>query len=278
MTLDTRDPVTVRAHLERYYDTVPRSVTRAEDHGPLTLFVRTGAGFDYYARPTLEHPGPVTADDVVRVRARQRELGVPEAFEWVAETTPSLEAAARAAGLHVHAHPLMALLAPATATPDVTAGVTVRLLGANDPALASAVAVAQLGFAEPGTAVGAAGEQRLATRTASAVLDGSVTRTADRVRAGITVLAAAVRDGLALCSGAHNPVGPTTEIVGVATLPAARRQGLALAVTAALVDDARARGVATVFLSAGDDDVARVYARLGFVRVGTALIAEAPAR
>lgn len=29
-----------------------------------------------------------------------------------------------------------------------------------------------------------------------------------------------------------------------------------------------------VFLSAGDDDVARVYARLGFRRIGTALIAE----
>ncbi len=267
----------VRAHLERYYDTVPRAVTRAEDFGALTLFVRTGAGFHYYARPTLDHPGPVTVADVLRVRERQRELGVPEAFEWVAETTPSLEAAAREAGLHVHAHPLMALVDAATQVPAVPAGVTVRLLTANDPALASAVAVAQLGFGEPGTQVGTADEERLAAQAASAVLDGSLARSADRVRAGIMVMAAAVRDDLALCSGGHNPVGPTTEIVGVATLPSARRQGLALAVTAALVEEARERGISTVFLSAGDDDVARIYTRLGFRRVGTALIAEPPA-
>jgi hypothetical protein len=34
--------------------------------------------------------------------------------------------------------------------------------------------------------------------------------------------------------------------------------------------------VATVFLSAGDDDIARIYARLGFRRFATALIAEPP--
>ena len=55
--------------------------------------------------------------------------------------------------------------------------------------------------------------------------------------------------------------------------PAAGR-GLGQALTATLVADARSRGVRTVFLSAGDEDVARVYARLGFRQVGTALIAE----
>ena len=51
-----------------------------------------------------------------------------------------------------------------------------------------------------------------------------------------------------------------------------RRQGLGGAVTGALVEDALARGVETVFLSAGSDAIARVYARLGFRRVGTACI------
>ncbi|MGW2995109.1 GNAT family N-acetyltransferase [Streptomyces sp. NPDC001193] len=58
------------------------------------------------------------------------------------------------------------------------------------------------------------------------------------------------------------------------TLPAARRRGLGHAVTAVLVADARSRGIETVFLSAGDGDVARIYARLGFRTVATALIAE----
>jgi hypothetical protein len=36
---------------------------------------------------------------------------------------------------------------------------------------------------------------------------------------------------------------------------------------------ALARGVRTVFLSAADDQVARMYGRLGFVRVGTSMVA-----
>ena len=70
----------------------------------------------------------------------------------------------------------------------------------------------------------------------------------------------------------HQPVDDVTEVVGVATLPAVRRQGLGGAVTGALVEDALARGVETVFLSAGSEDIARVYARLGFRRVATACI------
>jgi len=50
----------------------------------------------------------------------------------------------------------------------------------------------------------------------------------------------------------------------VATLPPPRRRGLGAAITGALVDDARAAGVETIFLSAAGDDVARVYERLGF--------------
>jgi predicted GNAT family acetyltransferase len=50
--------------------------------------------------------------------------------------------------------------------------------------------------------------------------------------------------------------------------------GLGGAVTATLAREALRRGVQTVFLSASDDDVARVYARLGFQRIGTAMIAE----
>ena len=41
-----------------------------------------------------------------------------------------------------------------------------------------------------------------------------------------------------------------------------------------LVDDALARGARTVFLSATDAVVARIYARLGFRKIGTAMIAE----
>ncbi|MGW7263633.1 GNAT family N-acetyltransferase [Streptomyces sp. NPDC054842] len=255
--------------LEHYYDSVPRAAARAEDFGPLTLFVREGPGWPYYARPALGRADATGAADVDRVRARQRELGVPEAFEWVAEVTPGLRRAVEASGLRVHEHPLM-VRDRDVALPDPHP--LVRVLGPEDPFLASALALPHVAFAAPGTGVGTAGPAELATETTARA--GDVPAAADRIRAGRTVLAAAVENGVALCSGMHLPVGPVTEVAGVGTLPSARRRGLGLAVTAALVADAEARGADTVFLSAGDEDVARMYGRLGFRRVATALIAE----
>ncbi|MFD0144449.1 MULTISPECIES: GNAT family N-acetyltransferase [unclassified Streptomyces] len=243
------------SRLETYYDTVPRSAARTEEFGPLTLFVREGEGWPYYARPTLGHTGEVTADAVDRVRARQRELGAPEAFEWVAETTPGLRAAVEKSGLVVHEHPLMVLDGEpaAVTTPE---DVTVRIVGAGDAVLESAAAA-------PFAAFGVA------------PAPGAAANLAGRIEAGLTRLAAAVdATGTALSAGQYQPVGPVAEVVGVGTLPDARRRGLGLAVTAALVADARAAGVETVFLSASDASVARLYGRLGFRTVGTALIAE----
>ncbi|MEU5147420.1 GNAT family N-acetyltransferase [Streptomyces yangpuensis] len=261
------------SELERYYDAVPRvGGARAEDFGPLTLFVQEGAGWPYYARPALGG-SDATPADVERVLARQRELGVPESFEWVAETTPALRAAAEAAGLHVHAHPLMVLEASEELPPHPE----VRLLDAEDPLLSAALAVPSLAFADPGTAVGVAGPAELAAALEDPSVETRRASVSAKLAAGTSGMAAAVRDGVVLCSGMFNPVGDVAEVVGVGTLPSARRQGLALGVTSALVAQARARGARTVFLSAGDEDVARIYGRAGFRRVGTALIAEPPA-
>ncbi|WP_329385792.1 GNAT family N-acetyltransferase [Streptomyces sp. NBC_01351] len=266
---------TILDSLERYYDTVPRvGGARAEDFGPLTLFVQEGAGWQYYARPALGGAADATPADVERVLERQRELKVPEAFEWVAETSPSLRAPVEAAGLDVHAHPLMVLDAEAVRLPSHPG---VRLLDADDPLLTAAVTVPALAFRVPGTAVGEAGPGELA----AAVADPSAQERRDRVSgmlaSGRTAMAAAVRDGVVLCSGQYIPVGDVAEVVAVGTLPSARRQGLALGVTAALVARALEQGARTVFLSAGDEDVARIYTRIGFRRVATALIAEPPA-
>ncbi|MFE6053500.1 GNAT family N-acetyltransferase [Kitasatospora sp. NPDC056446] len=264
--------------IERYYDAVPRSAARAEDFGPLTLFLREGdTGWHYYARPTLRHDGPAaTAEDVRRVLERQREAGAPEAFEWVAEQNPELRAAVEAAGLTVHEHPLLVLgpqdePLPTPAPPGTT---EVRVLAPDAPELAEAVAVPHVAFGAPGTAIGAAGAAELARAEAQSTAEGAVARVAQRITDGTTVLAAALDGGTVLCSGQYNPVGAVGEVVGVGTLPSARRRGLGLAVTAALVAHARAGGVWTVFLSAADEDVARIYRRIGFRPFATALIAE----
>jgi N-acetylglutamate synthase-like GNAT family acetyltransferase len=257
--------------LERYLDVVPRSGAGVEAFGSLTLFTRVGAGWPYYARPTLGWTGPVTADDLEAVRTRQRELAIPEAFEWVDDTTPSLRPVAEAAGLVVEQLPLMALghTLAVTTPPDVR----IRIVPFDDPDLAAASAVAEIGFGMPGTAPGTAGPAERDDAMTAMSPEG-LANTRERMRLGLTVMAVAESDAEGpLCVGWHQPVDDTAEIVGVATLPSARRRGLAAALTARLVDDARERGVKTVFLTAGSDDVARVYARVGFARVGTSCIA-----
>src|SRR3954462_13310982 len=139
--------------LERFYDTIPRDESRVEEFGSLVLFVREG-GQPGYARP-LGHP---TATDLAKVRARQRELGVPEAFEWVQETTPSLLPLVCEAGLTVQHVPLL-VLDPAALPPF---GLKRARLLAPDSAdfardLALRRAIADVGFSCPGTLVGAAG-------------------------------------------------------------------------------------------------------------------------
>ena len=103
--------------IDAFCDAVPRRRARADEHGPLVLFVPAGPGWPYYARP---RPGPrprVTVADIRAVRARQRELMIPESFEWIEPTAPEMAAAAAEAGLEVHRHPLMVLPAAARTAP-----------------------------------------------------------------------------------------------------------------------------------------------------------------
>jgi len=82
--------------IEAYYDTVPRVAATVEEVGPFTLFVSVpGTGWDFYARPRLGLQHDFTAEDVRRVLARQDELEVNRAIEWVHEVTPSLLPAVR---------------------------------------------------------------------------------------------------------------------------------------------------------------------------------------
>jgi ribosomal protein S18 acetylase RimI-like enzyme len=146
--------------------------------------------------------------------------------------------------------------------------VTVRILGADDPALAAAQGAVELAFAAPGTAVGPAGP---AERDVAAAGLDDLGFLRERLRRGLTAMAVAESEAEgALGAGAHQPVGDVSEVMGVGTVPSARRRGIGAAVTGRLVEHARERGAALVFLSAADDDVARTYERLGFRRIGTA--------
>ena len=337
--------------LERFYDAVPRPDARVEQFGELVLFVRNGAGWPFYARPRLHGDTP-SAADITAVRNRQRELGLPEAFEWVHETSPDLLDVARSAGLEVLLAPLM-VLETAALVPDLPVnGAVIRLLDPHSDGfardLAASRAVAQLGFGAPhamlssagplsapglsttpgpagaglgsvgvgpaGTGVGPGGAgvgpggagagpggpgsvgTGAGTSSAGPITNGSlivepagpaardavpppdaalVEATRERLLAGrvtIGVVDSPARGILA--TGAVQQVGDVAEIAGVATLPSARRLGYASQLTATLARHALMHDARLVFLSAGDDDAARLYSKVGFRRIGTACIAE----
>ena len=258
--------------IDAFCDAVPRRRARADEHGPLVLFVPTGPGWPYYARPKRGSRLPVTATDVRAVRARQRELIIPESFEWIEQVAPEMAAAAAEAGLEVQRHPLMVLSAPPE-PPPLPPGVTVRVIAPEDAELDRIWAVPSVAFGHPGTAAGDAGPAER-DKIAADHDGGTIAMLRERLRSGQSVLAAVFGPGGPLAAGSCQAVDGVAEITGVGVLPTSRRQGFGAAVTALLARDALDRGVQTVFLSASDDAVARVYARIGFVEIGTAMIAE----
>jgi GNAT superfamily N-acetyltransferase len=241
--------------IETFYDAVPRPLSDAHERGPLTLFA-SRVGWPYYARPT---PGASQVDesDVRAVLALAEELDVPRTLEWVHETTPSLAEAARAAGLQVREMPLLVLEDQVADVP--AAAVQVDMLGADDPRLADAWASVHAGFG---------GTDEKEPEPVAPWL-------ADVIRDGLMCVAGAfATDGAAVGGGSYQTRGSVCELVGIATLPSWRGKGVGAAITRRLAEDATSRGVTTVFLSAGDDTVARVYERVGFRRVATACTAE----
>lgn len=260
--------------IDAFCDAAPRQRARAEAIGSLMLFVPVGPGFPYYARPRLAPRGAVTKGDVRAVRARQRELLIPESFEWIEQVAPEMAAAAVSSGLHAHAHPLL-VLGSLAAAPAVPSRLSVRVLGPDDPDLVLAWSVPAVAFGHPGTAIGEAGVTER-DKVAANHDAGSPELLRERLRTGQSVLAGAIGPNGPLAAGSYQLYDGVAEITGIGVLPASRRRGLGAAVTYVLAADALARGASVVFLSAYDATVARVYTRLGFRQVGTAMIAEPP--
>src|SRR4051794_2598678 len=150
--------------LDRYLDAAPRTGAATEDIGPFTLFISTGI-WPYYARPRLGVDHPITPPEVLAIRDRQRTLGVPETFEWVVETTPSMSAAARETGLAVEELPLLVLAGSLRPANEVAA--QIRKVGADEFDLARILAVATVAFGNPGTGVSAIGPRERDGKSAS---------------------------------------------------------------------------------------------------------------
>ncbi len=242
--------------IDRFCDAAPRRWAAATDDGPLRLFTRAGPGWPFYARPVPDSGYPVTASDVLRMRRRQRRLGVPEAFEWVLAEAPEMAGALAAAGLPVRVCPLLVLDGEPVAAP-FPAGCSARLLGPADADLGPAASVLNglVAAAFEAPVPGAVTGSRLEALRAD-LAEGAVAR--------LLVSDA----GGPVAAGSAQRVDDVVELVGIGTARRARGRGLGAAVTALLAGVARDAGAELVFLAAGDATATRVYQRVGFRQVG----------
>jgi GNAT superfamily N-acetyltransferase len=269
--------------IERYFSLAPLADARVQAVGALRVPIGSPE-WPYPARPEPGREGEVTAADVRAAVALQRQAGLPVELEWLGDRCRGLAGIARSAGLTVDELPVLVAADPVEVL--LPAEVRLYLVGADDPRLGLYQRLAELAFATPGPQVTVpAGAGRgtpdvaLADPGPAEVPPTEVLR--ERVASGRTVMMVAVDDGQPVAIGAHQPVDvdgtEISEVVAVATLPRFRGRGLGAGLTSALVEHAR-QTADLVFLSAGDDDVARVYERAGFARVGTSCLAELPTR
>lgn len=255
--------------IERYFAAAPLPDARIQRVGALDVPIGDPA-WPYPARPRFG-AGPVTVDDVRAAVALQEASGLAAALEWVLESAPETAAAARAAGLTVEELPLLVAADPVELL--LPAGVRLYVVGADDPELPRYQLVAALAFASPGASCDPVDVPLHTSDEARARTE--ILR--ERIASGRTVMMVAVENGEPVAVGSHQPVdvdgSEVSEVIGVATLPRLRGRGLGAGVTSALVAHAT-ETADLVFLAAGDDDVARVYERVGFARFATSAVAD----
>jgi len=266
--------MTVAAHdLAQLFDGLLNAQGKPERVGPFGIWTSV-APWPHPVRPIAGTR--ITDKDLQLLVERLGALGVHPAIEWVIEEHPELEALLLARGAEIDRAPTLALNESAIgAAPSLPAGYVVlqQRPDDSDADLLVARVVADLSFSNPGVGIGEVGiskrdemlGQRLTTEAGRNYVDFVRARllSGDLALFVINGLEGTVA-GAAVLSGAAG-----TEIAGVATLPAYRRQGLAAAITHAAVEYVRNNDKLPLAMSAADTDVARIYERNGFVRVAT---------
>jgi len=180
-------------------------------------------------------------------------------FEFVAEATPGLPAVLQAVGfVEEGRNPLLVCTAETFRPAADVPGLAVVTLTTDSP-------VADL------CAAGTTQARSFGAEDAPEMTEAEGERQRARLVAGAGGFLARL-DGVAVAAADFTvPLDGFTELVGIATLPAYRRRGIAAALTARAVTEAFARGVRVAFLGAEDERAGRVYERVGFRPFATAL-------
>ncbi len=226
---------------------------------PFSLYLHETDDFRFFNYAIPDFPvSEVTSAELDALRAAFAAHGRTLRFEFLHEFAPRLGPSLSALGVPLEGENPLLMCTPGTFRPiDAPSGLHFLRLGPGSPQrnLVDHIETASRGF---GDELGTVSPERVADlRRRLASGEGSFL-----VRAGDEPVAA----------GSYTvPIDGFTELVGIATLPAHRRRGIAAALTAVLAADAFARGVHTAFLTAADDNASRVYQRCGFYRIGTGL-------
>jgi ribosomal protein S18 acetylase RimI-like enzyme len=176
-------------------------------------------------------------------------------LEYLPACAPALEHSLLAAGFLVENRATVMCAEPSELRPaPPVEGVTVRR-AADQPDLTAVATVQHHAYGEQGE-----------------IGPGEIDWLRATAEAGGLILLAVLQDGTAagagLCSA---PLEGISELVGLAVVERHRRRGIGAAVASRLTADGFELGYRTLWLEPGDEDVQRMYARLGYRVVGEKL-------
>jgi ribosomal protein S18 acetylase RimI-like enzyme len=215
--------------------------------------------FGNYAIP---EPGarPSAADVAALVRTYAEQERRPR-LEYIAASAPAVEPALVTAGFVVEDRPALMACAQGAEGHLLPSQGIILVRPSSDKDLLAVIAVQREAFGDPTPAGPAdvAGIRSSIERGAIVVLAREES-TGEAAGAGVCTL---------LESG-------VTEIAGIGVRPSFRRRGIASAVTARLTADSFSRGATLAWLTPGDEDAQRIYARAGFQPIGEMLMISLP--
>ncbi|HEX5823258.1 MAG TPA: GNAT family N-acetyltransferase [Candidatus Limnocylindrales bacterium] len=233
-----------------------RSIVAGRDNeriGPfLASFSRTTKNqYLNYAIPD-DDASPTGADIDALARAYETR-GLRPRLEYLPSCAPRVEEALLAGGFSPEGR-LVLMLAGADQAPALPDGIEL-LRPTSDDELRGLRVVQHEAYDDP-----------------DPVDDATIGRLRSNLTAGAgAILAREVRGGEPVGAGEFTaPIDGVSEITSIAVRAPWRRRGIAAAITARLLDDARRAGVETPFLMANEAE-ARVYARVGFEPVSEVL-------
>jgi ribosomal protein S18 acetylase RimI-like enzyme len=215
--------------------------------------------FGNYAIP---EPGatPSAADVAELVRAYLAQERKPR-LEYIAASAPAVEAALLTAGFMVEDRPALMACAHAAERPLLPPQGFALVRPSSDNELLAVISVQREAFGDPTPP----GPADLASMRAG------------MERGTLVVLAREESSGEAAGAGVCTPIeSGVTEIAGIGVRPGFRRRGIASAVTAGLTADSFNRGATLAWLTLGDEDAQRIYARAGFQPIGEMLMISLP--